>query len=187
MTPTEKLYVEKLREIITHMDQFFGDSNPYLVRLHKEAAQLKSQIEKESIESNQEIVNKTMELASKKCGKKESAQSPKAKEIKSAMDWDNIEKSFFTWSRSKWCPTHEQIFDWFKEYLNQFQPELPSENKVLSEKEITDLFYKSLEFSSKPYGSNPNPLEMYKLGYMASQYIKGILLPSDEYIKANSP
>lgn len=36
------------------------------------------------------------------------------------------EADFITWTKKKWCPTHEQILDWFK---GQFQPIDPQEPK----------------------------------------------------------
>lgn len=60
-------------------------------------------------------------------------------------------------------------------------------NEILTEKEITDIFFKSLEGTPQQYSSNLNPLDMFKRGYMEGQKAKGILLPSNEDIKAHSP
>lgn len=35
------------------------------------------------------------------------------------------ETDFITWTKSKWCPTHEQILEWFKSHLRPIEPEEP--------------------------------------------------------------
>ena len=44
---------------------------------------------------------------------------------KKTETWDKIKSDFFKWTMAKWCPTHEQIFEWFKTRLPHSQPEKP--------------------------------------------------------------
>ena len=52
----------------------------------------------------------------------EGLSSP-AKEVN---DWKQIESDFHKWAKSKWCPTHEQIFEWMRDKLQS----LPKDNTI---------------------------------------------------------
>lgn len=60
-------------------------------------------------------------------------------------------------------------------------------SKVLTNDELLQLFHKSLEGTPLEYSSNLNPFDMFKYGFAAAQKTDGIILPSNEDIKAHSP
>ena len=57
------------------------------------------------------------------------AQQFQQKEQPEEKDWKQIESDFYIWTKSKWCPTHEQIFEWLKSAVQSpsEQPEVTDE------------------------------------------------------------
>jgi hypothetical protein len=51
----------------------------------------------------------------KKQFKINTSQSSQVEGEREIMDWNKIERDFIIWCRIKWCPTHDQIFEWFKD------------------------------------------------------------------------
>jgi hypothetical protein len=56
----------------------------------------------------------------------ESQLSP-AKEVN---DWKQIESDFYKWTKSKWCPTHEQILNWMRDKLQSLSKDNTIHDKI---------------------------------------------------------
>jgi hypothetical protein len=61
-------------------------------------------------------------------------------------EWNAIESEFKAWVKTKWCPTHEQILDWFKARLSDF-----ASLRQHQEEELQKLMDDILEWSGKTF------------------------------------
>lgn len=66
--------------------------------------------------------------------------------------------------------------------------EVPSEEEqsIINDNKLQEIFNNSLTEKDK-YSSNLNPFEIFKIGYVKGQVAKGIVVPNDYHIKANTP